>query len=74
MRLVLFVLAYNVGNFLRRLTRPESIGHWSLRSIQVKLIKIGAKVVRHARELVFQMAEVVVSRSSSSRFWNESGP
>ena len=59
-RLALSVLAYNVGNFLRRLTRPESIGHWSLRSIQVKLIKIGAKVVRHTRQVIFQMAEVAV--------------
>ena len=27
-----------------------------------KLIKIGAKVVRHARKVVFQMAEVAVPR------------
>ena len=61
-RLALFVLAYNLGNFLRRLALPESIRHWSLRSIQVKLIKIGAKVVRHARQVIFQMAEVAVPR------------
>ncbi|UCG50316.1 MAG: transposase, partial [Phycisphaerales bacterium] len=28
-----------------------------------KLIKIGAKVVRHSRYVVFQMAEVVVPRT-----------
>jgi len=28
----------------------------------VKLIKIGAKVIRHSRYVVFQMAEVVVPR------------
>ena len=39
---------------------PESVRHWSLRSIQVKLIKIGAKVIHHARHLIFQMAEVAV--------------
>ncbi len=61
-RLALFVLAYNLGNFLRRLVLPDSVRHWSLRSIQVKLIKIGAKVVRHARQVIFQMAEVAVSR------------
>ena len=33
---------------------------WSLRSIQLKLIKIGAKVVSHARRTIFQMAEVAV--------------
>ncbi len=60
--LALFVLAYTPGNFLRRLALPESIRHWSLRSIQVKLIKIGAKVVRHARQVIFQIAEVAVSK------------
>ena len=29
-RLWLFVLAYNLGNFMRRLTLPESVKHWSL--------------------------------------------
>ena len=38
-RLWLFVLAYNLGNFMRRLTLPESVKHWSLRSVQTKLIK-----------------------------------
>ena len=61
-RLALFVLAYNLGNFLRRLALPGSVRHWSLRSIQVKLIKIGAKVVHHARQVIFQMAEVAVSK------------
>jgi len=61
-RLALFVLAYNLGNFLRRLALPASVRYWSLRSIQVKLIKIGAKVVHHARQVIFQMAEVAVSK------------
>jgi hypothetical protein len=30
--------------------------------LREKLIKIGAKVVRHARRVVFQMAEVAVPR------------
>ena len=34
---------------------------WSLTSLQVKLIKIGARVVRHARAITFQLAEVAVS-------------
>jgi len=61
-RLHLFVLAYNRGNFLRRLGLPKAIKDWSLRSLQVKLIKIGGRIVRHARQLVFQLAEVTVSR------------
>ena len=62
-RLQLFVLAYNLGNFLRRLALPKAIAAWSLRSVQVKLIKTGARMVRHARRIVFQMAEVAVSRA-----------
>jgi hypothetical protein len=61
-RLALFILAYNLGNFLRRLALPSEISHWSLRSVQLKLIKIGARIVSHARRTVFQMAEVAVPR------------
>jgi len=61
-RLCLFILAYNLGNFLRRLALPGKIKHWSLRSLLVKLIKIGAKVLRHSRYVTFQMAEVAISR------------
>lgn len=61
-RLALFVLAYNLGNFLRRLALPSGVKHWSLRSVQIKLIKIGGKVVRHARRIIFQMAEVAVPK------------
>jgi hypothetical protein len=59
----LFILAYNLGNFLRRLALPESVKDWSLRSVQVKLIKIGGRLVRHARRLLFQLAEVAVPRA-----------
>jgi hypothetical protein len=61
-RLALFILAYNLGNFLRRLALPEAVKEWSLRSVQVKLIKIGGRLVRHARRLTFQLAEVAAPR------------
>jgi len=61
-RLWLFVLAYNLGNFLRRLVLPGKIKQWSLRNLLTKLIKIGAKVVRHSRYVTFQMAEVTISK------------
>ena len=51
MRLALFVLAYNLGNFLRRFALPKEVSHWSLSSIQLKLIKIGAKIISHSRHL-----------------------
>jgi len=61
-RLQLFALAYNLGNFLRRLALPKSVEEWSLTTLREKLIKIGAKVVSHSRYVVFQMAEVAVPR------------
>ena len=61
-RLQLFVLAYNLGNFLRQAVLPRSVQHWTLTTLREKLIKIGAKVVRHARQVVFQMAEVAAPR------------
>ena len=61
-RLWLFILAYNLGNFFRRLALPEAIKSWSLTSIQTRLIKIGGRLVRHARRLVFQLAEVMATR------------
>ena len=61
-RLYLFILAYNLGNFLRRLALPEAVRGWSLRSVQAKLVKIGGRLVRHARRLVFQLAEVAVPK------------
>jgi hypothetical protein len=60
-RLQLFALAYNFGNFLRQLALPKPIRHWSMTTLREKLIKIGAKVVRHARYTIFQIAEVAVS-------------
>jgi len=61
-RLQLFALAYNLANFMRRLALPASVKHWSLTTLREKLIKIGAKVVRHARYVTFQMAEIAIPR------------
>ncbi len=61
-RLQLFGLAYNLGNFMRRLILPLKVKHWMLSSLREKLIKIGAKVVHHAKYITFQMAEVAIPR------------
>jgi len=61
-RLQLFALAYNLGNFLRRLVLPRPMKHWTMTTLREKLIKIGAKVVVHSRYVFFQMAEVAVPR------------
>jgi len=44
------------------LALPKRVKQWSLRTLRTKLIKIGAKVVKHARYVTFQMAEVLVSK------------
>jgi len=36
--------------------------HWSLTTLREKLVKTGAKVVRHAKYVTFQLTEVVVAR------------
>ena len=46
-------------NFARRSTAVEQ---WSLTTLREKLVKIGAKIVRHGRYIVFQMAEVAIPR------------
>jgi hypothetical protein len=57
-----FSYSGNLGNFLRQSVLPRSVRHWTLTTLREKLIKIGAKVVRHSRQVVFQMAEVSVPK------------
>ncbi len=45
---------------LRRLALPRSIRHWSLTTLREKLVKIGARIVKHSRYFIFQLAEVAV--------------
>jgi len=45
---------------MRTLALPETVKDWSLTSLRKKLVKIGAKIVTHARYVTFQMAEVAV--------------
>ncbi len=61
-RLQLFALAYNLANFVRQLALPRSARKWNLTSLREKLIKIGAKVVAHAKYITFQLAVVAVPR------------
>ncbi|MBN2021654.1 MAG: transposase [Pirellulales bacterium] len=61
-RLQLFALAYNLANFLRRLAVPKSVNQWTLTTLRERFIKIGAKVTRHSKYVIFQLAEVAVTR------------
>ncbi|MCH9018985.1 MAG: transposase [Proteobacteria bacterium] len=42
---------------------PQEVEHWSMTTLREKLIKIGAKVVRHGRYVTVQLAEVAVSQA-----------
>jgi Transposase DDE domain group 1 len=56
-RLQLSVLAYNLGNLWRRLLLPQRIDHWSLTSLQQRLVKTGGRLVKHARYYWLWLAE-----------------
>ena len=47
---------------MRTLALPEAVEQWSLTTLREKLVKIGAKIVRSGRYVVFQMAEVAIPR------------
>jgi hypothetical protein len=61
-RLQLHALAYNLANFLRTLALPTEASQWSLTTLRERLVKIGARIVRHGRSITFQMAEAMVPR------------
>jgi hypothetical protein len=61
-RLQLHALAYNLANFLRTLALPAEVAQWSMTTLRERLVKIGARIVRHGRSVIFQMAEVMVPR------------
>src|SRR5262249_41686858 len=56
-RLLLGVIACNLGNLLRRLVLPAAIQSWSLTSLQQRIFKAGGRLIRHARYVVLQLAE-----------------
>ena len=60
-RLHLHAPACNLATLLRRIDLPEAMADWSLTSLQLELIKIGARDVRHAGAITFQLAEVAVT-------------
>ena len=61
-RLWLSVIAYNLGNLWRRLVLPKRIDHWSLTSLQQRLVKTGGRLVKHARYYWLLLAESHLTR------------
>src|SRR5690349_8998014 len=68
-RLQLHALAYNMANFFRTLVLPDEVERWSLITLREKVVKIGAKVIAHARYTVFEMAEVAFPAPCSGASW-----
>ncbi len=61
-RLLLSVIAYNLGNLWRRLVLPKRIDNWSLTSLQQRLVKTGGRLVKHARYYWLLLAESHLTR------------
>ena len=61
-RLMLSLLAYNLGNLWRRLVLPAKIDNWSLTSLQQRLVKTGGRLVKHARYYWLLLAEGHLTR------------
>ena len=61
-RLWLSVIADHLGNLWRRLVLPQRIGHWSLTSVQQRLVKTGGRSVKHARYDWLMLAESHLTR------------
>jgi len=61
-RLWLGVIAYNLGNLWRRLVLPLRVGHWSLTSLQQRLVKTGGRLIKHARYSWLLLAESHLTR------------
>ena len=73
MRLLLGVIAYNLGNLLRRLVLPLAIRSWSLTALQQRLFKTGGCLIRHARYFVLQLAESYLTRRLSRQILGHIG-
>ena len=61
-RLWLSVIAYNLANLWRRLVLPKRVDHWSLTSLQQRLVKTGGRLVKHARYYWLLLAESHLTR------------
>ena len=61
-RLWLSVIAYNLANLWRRLVLPKRVDHWSLTSLQQRLVKTGGRLIKHARYYWLLLAESHLTR------------
>lgn len=48
---MLYALAYNLGNLLRRVTAQATRKAWSLRRMREQLLRAPARMLQHARRV-----------------------
>ena len=46
----------------RKFALPKEAEHWSFATLREERIKIGNRVVRHGRDIAFQLAEIAIPR------------
>jgi hypothetical protein len=68
-RLQLHALAYNLANFFRTLVLPNEVERWSLTTLREKVVKIGAKVIAHARYTVSRWLRWRSAHDCSAASW-----
>ncbi len=56
-RLLLSLLAYNLGNLWGRLVLPKRIDTWSLTTLQQRLVKTDGRLIKHSRYYWLLLAE-----------------
>jgi hypothetical protein len=61
-RLWLSLIAYNLANLWRRLALSTQVATWSLTSLQLRLVKTGGRLVKHARYSWLLLAESHLTR------------
>jgi hypothetical protein len=66
-RFLLGVIAYNLGNLLRRLVLPVAIQTWSLTSLQQRLFKTGGRLIRQGTSLKDQLVGTWIYVSSTAK-------
>ncbi len=59
---------HGLATILRTIALPEAMATWSLTSLQLKLVKISVRVVRHAYATTFQLAEVAAQGKNEACF------
>ena len=63
MRLLLHTPDDSPASSMSERALSTEVPSWSTTTLRDRLLKIGAKIVRHDRSITFQMAEVMVART-----------